>query len=496
MARSLSKSTTRGLAVAGLLVLWALATAIRWAHLHEVTLGSDALGQFLAAWTVLSGGSPVPPNPEGGHSLWVLGLPCVLLGPSLEGVFAVRFAIGALVAPLGAWAAAVWSPQGWHRWVAGATTGLVLAWDPGLVDTLVVSFRGYGAPELVALAVLAAGVGGRAGAGICAAAAVAATGQHPMATGLGLGLVGLVGRWKKDEWLWALGLGVLAALPRLHWLWSLGQCGAGLTECLGTVATGSAEPDVDRWTMLKRAFWDRFVVETHLGAAAVLAGGIGVALLDRRSRVPGLLALLGGLGVIVLGLTIQGFRPYHLRAVMPLLAVALGVSVGLRPWLVVGVGAALVVGGIRWVAPPAPDGGVRGVDAVGAVLATVDEPVQVEAAWFGDPVGLEPGAVVLSARQHGLDPGGQLRVDGGGTTVLIVNLADTDAPGWMVDLPRQPDLDVAAHGAFPDVRVLRARTLDEASSWLNHTTPPPVVVGGSFDWVKAFRPTAEGHRSL
>ena len=498
-ARGLRSARTArgGAAVLGLVALWALATWIRWGHLHEVTLGSDALGQYLAAWTVLSGGAVVPPNPEGGHSLWVLGLPCVLLGRSLEGVLAVRFAIGALVAPLGAAAAAAWSPAGRARWIAGATAGLVLAWDPGLVDTLVSSFRGYGAPELVALAALGAGLGGRAGASLAAVAAVAATGQHPMAAGLGVGLLGLAGRWDRRAWIWALVAGTLAALPRLAWLWSLGQCGAGLVECLGGVATGSAEPDVARWAMVRRAVWDRFVVELRPGASVAVLVGAGVAVFDRRSRSAGITAGLAVAGVFALGLTIQGLRPYHLRAAMPLLAVALGCSLGLRPWLSIGVIGAVLAGGIRWTSPAGPDGGVRGVDRLGAVLATVDAPVQVEAAWFGDPVGVEPGAVVLSARQHGLDPAAQLRVDGGGRVLLLVNLADDPTAGDLVRPERLAgELDAVARAAFPDVRVLAAGTLDEAGGWLHAATPPPVVAGGSFDWVKALAPEATGHRSL
>ena len=96
-----------------------------------------------------------------------------------------------------------------------------------------------------------------------------------MAAGLGLGMLGLLGRWTRTEWRWALGVGVLAVLPRLVWLWSLGSCGAGLAECLASVATGSAEPEVARLVMLRRAFWDRFVVEMRPGASVALALGAG-----------------------------------------------------------------------------------------------------------------------------------------------------------------------------------------------------------------------------
>jgi hypothetical protein len=137
------------------------------------------------------------------------------------------------------------------------------------------------------------------------------------------------------------------------------------------------------------------------------------------------------------------------------------------------------------------------VDVVGAALAEVGEPVQVEAVWFGDPVGLEPGAVVLSAVQHGLRPARQLRLDGEGSIALIVNVDADPTVGGLV----RPDrlfgpLDDVAGAAFGDVRVLRASSVEQVHSWLNDTASSPVVAGGSFDWVKAFAPRAEDHRSL
>jgi hypothetical protein len=57
-------------------------------------------------------------------------------------------------------------------------------------------------------------------------------------------------------------------------------------------------------------------------------------------------------------------------------------------------------------------------------------------------------------------------------------------------------LDEAAVSAWPDVRVLRASSLEQVREWTQRTTPPPVVAGGSFDWVKALKPAVEGHQSL
>jgi len=469
-----------------LLALWALATGVRWRHLHEVTLGSDALGQFLGAWTVISGGAPVPPNPEGGHSLWLWGLPCVLGGSSLEQVFAIRFALGALVAPVGALAAALLSGGRRRAWLAGALAGVVLAWDPGLVDTLVVSFRGYGAPELISMALLGAAVGGRLGFAMGAVAFVGATGQHPMSTGVGLGLLALlaVGKDRKHIILVAVVAG-LCALPRLHWLWQLGSCGAGLFECLGNVATGSAEPGVAASEMLRRAFWDRGVVELGLGASLAVLAGVVAAATHRHGRRIALAAVLAVVGVLAIGLAIQGLRPYHLRAAMPVLVVAAAVGLSLRPaWLLVA-GGCLMLGGLRWTAPLGPPGDLAAVDALGQALVAETGVVRVEAAWFGDPVGVEPAGVVLAARQAGLGAD-QLTVDPAAPVVLLVNLPDGE--NALSAPPRHAALDLIARREVQGTWVASFDTVDDARAWVAQAPTPPVVTGGSFDWVKAMLP--------
>ncbi len=486
----------RGLACTALLALWAFATGLRWRHLHEVTLGSDALGQFLGAWTVINGGAPVPPNPEAGHSLWVWGLPCVVGASTLEQVFAIRFALGALVAPIGALAAARLAGEGlgWRAWLAGLLAGIALAWDPGLIGTLVVSFRGYGAPELVTVALLGAAMGGRVGLAMGAAAFVGATGQHPMSAGVGVGLLAfLVAGKDRKHTLFVFVVAGLCALPRLHWLWQLGSCGAGLLECLGNVATGSAEPGVAATEMVRRAFWDRGVVELGLGASGAVLVGVAAAGTHRRGRRIALAAVLAVVGVLVLGLTIQGLRPYHLRAAMPVLVVAAAVGLSLRPAWISVAGVALLAGGLRWTAPLGAPGDLAAVDALGQALMTETRPVRVEAVWFGDPVGVEPAGVVLAARQAGLEVD-QLTVDPSAPVILLVNLSDGDAT--VSEPPLHPVLDPIARQEVPRTRVARFNTVAEARAWIAEQPSPPVVTGGSFDWVKAMVPGAGSYPSL
>ena len=83
---------------AGALAAWILAVLWRLRALHQVSIGSDSLGQFLPGLSPLS--FPPPPNPEAGFALWVTAAPLVTLAGSLEGLFALRFALGALIAPL------------------------------------------------------------------------------------------------------------------------------------------------------------------------------------------------------------------------------------------------------------------------------------------------------------------------------------------------------------------------------------------------------------
>ena len=324
--------------------LWAVAG---WARLRFVGLsstGSDALGQYLAAWSASWNWVPGPPNPEGGHSLWVMALPLVHLAGSLETLFKLRFIVGALIAPLAAAAVLLLLPHGLLRWVAALLVGLILSFDPGLIDTLVISFRGYGAPEMGAMATLGLALvvsGHRVGLLIIGPAVVAAAGQHPMGAGLGLGILCvLVDLGALVGWRWVAAGGLimlLTAVPRVLFLIKMSRCGEDVLTCLSGVALSSAESEVGNSTMLRRAFHDRFVVETDLhwvglllglGCLFVLVIWIGRKGRDafgdqqRGLRIVLLWALGATVGVLCTGLAVDSLRPYHLRIVAAPLVVA------------------------------------------------------------------------------------------------------------------------------------------------------------------------------
>lgn len=471
---------SEALAVAAvLLAVLGLALWVRLPAVPAASLGSDGLGPYLVALSVWQGGGwPHPPNPEGGHSLWLLQLPLLPFSRSLEALVALRFCVGALVAPLAAGAAAVLASAG-RRAAAAAAAGVWLAVDPGLVDTLTSAFRGYGAPELLAAVTLCAAVWLRrptATAPLAAAAVlfVAATGQHPFATGTGMGALLALAALAPERRvvLWALGAGLVACLPRLHHLLWLSGCGDGTVACLARVATGSAEPDTPILAMVRRAFHDRILVE---GWWPWPVAGLGLGLLAIRSVHPRRVLLwwaLGGLGgILVMGLLAQSLRPYHLRMAMPGLAVGAAVGLSRLPgasWLLVASSLLLLQP-----PPPAEEWGPSGVDAVTAsLLEPGDPPVGLQAAWWDHPAGLDPTAVALSAWLQGRSA--PLTTDPAAPVILLAH--DVHFPsiehlppgsGWLETSGRRPLLlRFASAGALED--------------WLEEY--PPVHEAGPAEW--------------
>jgi hypothetical protein len=491
-----------------LLALWGLAAWVRLAHVGAVTTGSDGLGQYMASLAVLRGGAPFVPNPEGGHSLWIWVLPLVAGADSLHGLVQARMVQAALVAPIGALAAWVavqgegsvqdplrFRPAGL---AAAACAGTMLALDAGLVDTLEVAFRGYAAPEMLAVATLggALALNGRVwGLALAAVAMVAATGQHPLATGAILGGVAVL-PWLVSSVGWrgvglAVGLAALASVPRLVHLAALADCGQGAWSCLGAVATGSAETGPTLVSLVERAFHDRVLVEGGWWWAALL---VGLALAtgvrpSGRSRALVAFALAAALGILLLGLSLHTLRPYHLRIVAAPLAVAGAVGLA-RAWPLALVAVALAIQ--AFVAGPkapsslqassshsssAADGArERLADQLADTLAEQAGPLRVDGVWFGSPVGLEPAPIVLAAVLQGQEPA-RFSVAPGVAVLLIVN--------------GPPAADVGSEDVIQRGEgwaMMRFDQPQDAAAWVDAQSPPPIVVGGALDWVKGVHP--------
>ncbi|MFT5681509.1 MAG: hypothetical protein ACI8RZ_002415 [Myxococcota bacterium] len=427
---------------------WALAIGWRLRSLEQTSIGSDSIGQLLPGLAPLALHNP--PNPEAGYALWVTAAPLVWLADSLTMLFTLRFVVGALIAPLGFLVA--WRLARTNRLLAGAIAGGLLAMDSGLVDTLVSSFRGYGAPELLAGASLGLLVGHRAGLVVGAVLLVAAAGHHPFAAGAALGAALVLPWGDRGAIALAVGAGILIALPRLAWIADLADCGAGLVACLSPVALGSSEP-LSRADLLVRALSDR-AGELSVALPVML---LGLALCrDRRAL---LLALGATVGVVTLALSVHSLRPYHLRIVAAPLAVA--AALGLSRWRGLGAVGGLI-GVIALAAHPPPlgdPGALSRHDATAAALSDQPDPVWVEGAWYGGEVALDPAATVLSAILQGQPAA---RFGPGGSIVLLVSRED---------------------GA----EVVTLRDAAAAREWLGDN-PNPEVLGGASDWASILRP--------
>lgn len=445
-------SRSRWLAAAvGALLSWLLAISWRLRSLQQASIGSDSLGQFLPG--LAPDTLPPPPNPEAGYALWVTAAPLVAAADSLEGLLALRFAVGALVAPLGFLAA--WAVASQRRLLAGSIAGAVLAVDSGLVDTLISAFRGYGAPELLAAAALCLlAWPGRAGTIAGAVLLIAAAGHHPFAAGAVVGVL-LILPWRDRTAIAAAVIaGLLIAAPRLLWISSMADCGEGILDCLSPIALGSSEP-LERWALLQRALADR-AGELSTGLLPLLAG---LALCrDRRAL---LLAIGATAGVVLLALSVHSLRPYHLRIVAAPLAVAAGLGLARGGWMG-GVGGLWAVLALALHPPPLGDPGAAARhDAVAAELAALPAPVWVEGAWYGGPIALDPAGVVLAACLQGQSPE---RFAPGGRIVLLVSRPDS-----------------ATVQTFEDAAAAR--------DWLRQSGPPEVL-GGAADWASILQPSA------
>ena len=472
-----------------LLACFGLAVSVRLAGAGTVSTGSDALGQYLAAMAVLRGGTPFVPNPEGGHALWLWVLPLVAMAPSLSALVKLRMVQAALVAPVAAAAAWVLAGAGrpagdgcLRRAVAALGAGVVLALDPGLVDTLQVAFRGYAAPELLGLATLFGALALRARAWalpLATVCLVGASGQHPLATGAVLGAVAAL-PWLQAAVGWrvvamSVGVGVVVLLPRLVHVASVADCGAPALACIAAVASGSVEAETSSWVLITRALHDRVMVEGPAVWGPLVAGAVLAVLPGAGKpawRGTAVFALGASVGVVLMGLSIDTFRPYHLRMLAAPIAVV--AAVGLSRLGVLG-GVLPMAAAFAWGAhrPVGPGLGGTLADALGAVVVAEPGPIRVDGVWLGTPVGVEPAPVVLAAVLQGAPPS-HFSLAEGTSVLLVLNGAAVGAPSPLAEGEGWSLLRFADAGA--------------ATRFVDAQDPAPVVVGGALDWQKAVHP--------
>jgi hypothetical protein len=468
------------------IILWLLALSARWAAVDAAVVGSDSLGPYLQAWSLSTSWLPKPPNPESGDALWVLALPLVWLADSIRSLFQLRMALGALVAPA-AFAATWWflahPAKRVRRWTASVGAGLLVATDPGLIDTLISGARSYGAPELVGLATAALALawrGGRLGAACTAALLVMATGHHPLAAGFLLAAVGLVvaspsfrrhlGRRGVRT---AVVVGLIFALPRLARTTAIALCGEGAPACLSKIATSNVGENEALLPVLTRALHDRFAVDLGWGWV-IIAIGVGFSLFGRRDRRAGLWAIGGLLGVLLIGASTGYVRAYHLRIAAVPLAVA--TAVGLSRWWPVCLIALTSLAIRGHLNPPAvtDPGAVARADLIASKLADISGTIWVDQLWWDGPPQVDAPAVVLSAVLGNQDPD-RFRTERGATFVLLVSGSGPPPPGKIL----------AKGDGWMAIQVGDIRA---AQVWLKLTAKRPHQHGGAFDWMAALHP--------
>ncbi|MGC6510667.1 MAG: hypothetical protein ACON4U_19770 [Myxococcota bacterium] len=384
-----------------LCVVYGLAVGYRLQIVDIIDVGSDTLSPLWSAMGVLHHGWSDPPNPESDHWLWVTHLP-LMWGRNLHEVFVFRCAQAAVIAPLASYT--VWILSS-HRIGVSLVAGLLLALDPGLRDTLVVGFRGYGAPEWFMLSffgLVAYSQNKRWGILIFGAAWVIASGQHSLTFGAIVGVFYSAFVFTvnpKDHLLLLFTLG-LTLLPRLLWVGEVLQCDEGGVQCLMTIASGSSESELSVWDTLIRGLQDRFHVEWSWMA---LIGLLGLKWVEDSRLSRGV--LLMAIGILILGLALHTLRPYHLRIfVGPLVVCA---SVGwwqrfekwgellLCFWLVLMVSFQM--------APIGSPSALKSHDEIGQVISKADRKIWVETHYSGEELYFDPSAAVVSAYLQGWD---------------------------------------------------------------------------------------------
>lgn len=297
--------------------VWGVSFYIRLQYIPFVQINSDSLSPYLSAlkfWTV---GFPPPPNPESDHWMWISKAPWLWCASSLEELFQIRFLIGASMAPMAAWC--VWYSTHQYRHISALACGLLVALDKGLIDTLISSFRGYMAPEWIALATcfFVLSRTHKWALSLVAGCVVIAGGHHPMALGALLGVTWLCFAQPKQIWKLIFAV-ILFGVFRFLSLYEILQCDAGGWACIQTIALGSTE-EMTFMQLVLRIVHDRFWVEMGWACIFLLFGFILSPKDDAWWWF-----VTSFVGVIVLGVLIDTLRPYHFRALLvPMLLVSI-----------------------------------------------------------------------------------------------------------------------------------------------------------------------------
>lgn len=403
---------------------WVVALAARLVDLDATMMLADSVGPYLSA-----AGSPVNPHAHAPPYGWGLHPPyaIALMAPSLRVAVGVTMGFHALAAPLAALCAARLGD-----WRHGAVAALVVALEPGLLDTAYSGAEGYLAPVWLGAVSLLVLSRGRLAAGAPAAWALAVM-NHPLAL-CAAPLLLLLPRSRSS----AVGLLVGAALLLSRGWFS----GAPAVEGVGV------DQAVFAW-----------VLEGPWSIGVLLLGLVWAG----WKRRPWAAVVLGSMLLLLgAGAALGYLRDHHLRLFIVPLAACLGTVPG---WWVLGAVIALRPPMER---SPGADKPHRpgSLGLTTEIAASIEGPAIVDGAWLSGSKAAEASAVMLDLwlRDEALSPE---------TTWILVSFERGQGPPGVRAGARHalmapdPSLCVGRLGGAEDALVLfgDATTREELSAW-------------------------------
>ncbi len=371
-----------------------VAAFLRLREVDAILLLADGIGPYLTALA-----NPVNPSPHAPPYGWGLQVPyalCLSLADNLREAAIGLALLHALAAPLAALCAGRLGGLG-----PAVVAGLLVAVDPGLLDTLTSGAETYLAPVWVGVACWA-GLSARDQPRLAAVAAPAwamAAMNHPLAL-CTLPLVALAGR--RRETGIGLGLAGLMLAPTVFGWWQ--AVGTGLDP-------GAPLQAVPAW----------LVQGGPVAGLLAVCGFLGLA--SWRTRTLALAVWASAILLAVAGVLLGYLRDHHLRLLtVPLAACVAGF--GTR-WAWLGL-LCLRVPGSRVPPPEKPHRpGTLGLTTeLTLAIATLPAPLLVDGAWKSGTPAAESSAVLLDLHLRGLSVGP------GGSLVVIVSYRRGDRPAW------------------------------------------------------------------
>jgi len=375
------------------LCLWGISIYIRLSYFPFVQVTSDTLSPFVGAIRWWNTGWFGAANPESDQWLWILSAPLMVVSSNISSLFWWKFVATTIVVPCALWM--VVQETKYHQWFWMLVVTSILTLDMGLVDTMLSSFRGYWAPECMAVASIGLILwhrGNPMGGHIATVATIIAMGQHPLVLGM-LPVLGSIWyqQYKRGEaWYVSIGLAILLLIPRAIWMFELMQCDAGGFACLSNIAVSSSESSQTSIQLLGRVLKDRLWVEMGFASMVMIVG------LWKSSHRTLMLWLIGSvIGITILGLSISTLRPYHFRVlIVPMFVLSVQ---GLARLNRVGIGLGLVWIGLVWIhriEPVVWFNSLEETDQIADFLCHQSDPIWLEG--YGRSLTVSPQGVGVS----------------------------------------------------------------------------------------------------